>query len=221
MTGISSVHRLRSGKLFQSFHFNKSLLWSFVRSNFLHTSCRLVFLFLKYAWIAHPDMLINEMQKRRCRNNYFMRSIRNWFPLFNLTHVALISTPHKTFVLFTVLCFKWMRFIWFVDVIKYGILLLMVWNHLGVLYTVSLPWCSITLYHTEWVNMILNYSFLCHSHLFSEDLCLPICEVFSCGWKTEPRSICLELGFYVKLWRSTYLLKGLRAGKSKSSLGGH
>lgn len=37
---------------------------------------------------------------------------------------------------------------------------------MGILYTVSLPWCSITLYHIEWVNMILNYSFLCHSHFF-------------------------------------------------------
>lgn len=55
-----------------------------------------------------------------------MHSIRNLFPLFNLRHIVLISTLHKTFVLFTVLCFKWMRVIWFVDVMKYGILILMV-----------------------------------------------------------------------------------------------
>lgn len=60
-----------------------------------------------------------------------MHRIRNLFPLFNLTHVVLISTLHKTFVLFTVLYFKWMRFIWFVDVIKYGILLLMVLKSYG------------------------------------------------------------------------------------------
>lgn len=69
---------------------------------------------------------------------------------------------------------------------------------MGILYTVSLPWCSITLYHIEWVNMILNYSFLCHSHfLFSEDLCLPICEM--CNYDTgkgKPHSIYLELDFY-------------------------
>jgi hypothetical protein len=55
-----------------------------------------------------------------------MHNIRSLFPLFNLRHVVLISTLHKTFVLFTVLRFKWMRFIWFVDVMKYGILILMV-----------------------------------------------------------------------------------------------
>lgn len=43
---------------------------------------------------------------------------------------------------------------------------------MGILCTVSLPRCSITLYRTEWVNMILNYCFWCHSwFLFSEDLC--------------------------------------------------
>lgn len=93
---------------------------------------------------------------------------------------------------------------------------------MGVLYTVSLPWCCITLYHTEWVNMILNYSFLCHAHFFFNfGGPLSIYEVCNCRWKRKPRSICLELDFYVKLWRSTYLLRGLGAGMSKSSLRGH
>ena len=28
--------------------------------------------FLKYAWTAQPDMLVNQIQGRRCRNNDFM-----------------------------------------------------------------------------------------------------------------------------------------------------
>ena len=60
-----------------------------------------------------------------------MPGIRVLFPLFNLTHIVLISTLHKTFVLFTVLYFKWMRFIWFADVVKYGILILMVLKSYG------------------------------------------------------------------------------------------
>ena len=60
-----------------------------------------------------------------------MPGIRVLFPLFNLTHIVLVSTLHKTFVLFTVLYFKWMRFIWFVDVMKYGILILMVLESYG------------------------------------------------------------------------------------------
>lgn len=71
------------------------------------------------------------MQKRHRRNNYFVHNIRNLFPLFNLSHIVLISTLHETFVLFTVLCFKWMRFIWFVDVMKYGILILVVLKSSG------------------------------------------------------------------------------------------
>lgn len=66
-----------------------------------------------------------------CRNDYFMHYIRNLFPLFKLRHIVLISTPHKTFVLFTVPYIEWMRFIWFVDVIKYGILVLMVIKSYG------------------------------------------------------------------------------------------
>ena len=87
--------------------------------------------FLKYAWTAQPDMLVNQIQGRRCRNNDFMPGACVLFPLFNPTHIVLISTLHETFVLFTVLCFKWMRFIWFADVMKYGILILTVLKSYG------------------------------------------------------------------------------------------
>lgn len=94
---------------------------------------------------------------------------------------------------------------------------------MGILYTVSLPWCSITWHHIEWVNMILNYSFLCHSHfLFSEDLCLTssLRSVQLWHWDKKSHCVCLELDLYIKLCISVYLLQGLREGMLDSGIGG-
>lgn len=52
-------------------------------------------------------------------------------PLSNLTHAVLISTLHKTLVLFTALYLEWMRPIWFADVMKYGILVLIALKSYG------------------------------------------------------------------------------------------
>ena len=52
--------------------------------------------------------------------------------------------------------------------------------------------------------MILNYSFLCHSHLlFSEDLCPPVCETVTIH--SHSRSVYLQLDIYIKLCGSVYL----------------
>lgn len=90
-------------------------------------------LFLKCLYCVpwHAYKLNAGTAEPHCRNNYFMHNVRNLFPLFKLRHIVLISTPHKTFVLFTVPYFEWMRFICFVDVIKYGILVLMVIKSYG------------------------------------------------------------------------------------------
>lgn len=90
-----------------------------------------VFLKCLYCVPWHAYKLNAGTAEPHCRNNYFMHNVRNLFPLFKLRHIVLISTPHKTFVLFTVPYFEWMRFICFVDVIKYGILVLMVIKSYG------------------------------------------------------------------------------------------
>ena len=160
--------------------------------------------FLKYAWTAQPDMLVNQIQGRRCRNNDFMPGARVLFPLFNPTHIVLISTLHETFVLFTVLCFKWMRFIWFADVMKYGILILTVLKSYGNTLHRVFATARHYLVPYEWVNMILNYCFWCHLlFLFSEDLCPPVGEM-------QPLMVILgelmqSLTFYIKLCGSVYL----------------
>lgn len=82
-----------------------SLLCSFVCGNFLHTSCRLVFLFLKYAWIAHPDMLI-----KKCRNGaaeIIISCVASATDFHCLTSHTLLSFPlftrHLFFSLFSAL----------------------------------------------------------------------------------------------------------------------
>lgn len=51
--------------------------------------------------------------------------------------------------------------------------------------------------------MILNYSFLCHSHfLFSEDLCLPICE--TCNYDTKKGNLIAFIWSWISI-KNLYL----------------
>lgn len=130
MKYISLFYSPNKTSIFKRFFLKDSLC-----SNLTFSTCQInqTFIFLKsldcVPWRAYK--LNAGTAEPHCRNNYFMNNIHNLFPLFKLRHIVLISIAHKTFVLFTVPYFEWMRFIWFVDIIKYGILVLMVIKSYG------------------------------------------------------------------------------------------